>query len=305
MFCNMLTSIKRVIKFGWINFRRNSGLSIATIFIIAMTITLLTSLFLFRATSQFLISYLEEKIDISVYFEIDTPEIAILEVKEKLLKIPEVKDVEYVSREEALEDFIKRHEDDPYLMKALEVIEENPFLAILNIRAWDIGQYGPVVKFLEAEPEDIIKKIDYHQRKLVIERVCIVTFWINRIGLISSLVLILIAVLVVFNTIKLAILNQKEELAVQRLVGASNWFIRGPFLIQGMISGFLAALICLLFFSGAIYFLSPKIDILLSGFNISAYFFDKILFVFLAQMVVGIGLGVISSMIAIRKYLKV
>ena len=93
----MLTLIKRVIKFGWINFSRNSGLSIATIFIIVMTISLMTSLFLFREAGQFLISYLQEKIDISVYFKIDSQEIDILEVKEELLKIPEVKNVQYIS----------------------------------------------------------------------------------------------------------------------------------------------------------------------------------------------------------------
>lgn len=302
----MLTLIKRLIKFGWINFSRNSGLSIATIFIIVMTISLMTSLFLFREAGQFLISYLQEKIDISVYFKIDSQEIDILEVKEELLKIPEVKNVQYVSREQALENFIQKHKDDPFLMESLAEVGENPFPAALNIKVWQADQYGQVVKFLEAGLfENVIEKTDYHQRKPVIERVFAITSWINRAGLVFSLILVLIAVLVAFNTIRLAISNQKEELAVQRLVGASNWFIRGPFLVHGAISGFLAALISILIFAVAIFFFGPKIDILLPGFNISAYFFDKIFLVFLAQAVVGVGLGTISSAIAIKRYLKV
>jgi len=302
----MLVSIKRLIKFGWLNFSRNSGLSIATIFIIVMTISLMTSLFLFREAGRFLISYLQEKIDISVYFKIDTPEIDILTVKEELLKIPEVKNVEYVSREEALENFIQKHKDDPFLMKSLEEVGENPFPAALNIKAWQADQYGQVVKFLETGPfENIIEKADYHRRKPVIERVFAITSWINRAGLIFSLALILIAVLVAFNTIRLAILNQKEELAVQRLVGASNWLIRGPFLVQGAISGFLAALISLLLFIAAVFFFCPKVNILLPGFNISTYFFAHIFLIFLVQAVVGISLGMISSALAIKKYLEV
>ncbi len=305
----MLTSIKRLIKSGWINFCRNSGLSIATIFIIVMAISLMTSLFLFRGAGQFLISYLQEKVDISVHFKIDTPESDILEVKEELLKNPEVKNVEYISKEEALDNFIKRHKDDYGIMKGLEEVKiatPFPFPAVLNIRAHELGQYGQIVRFLEAGPfGNIIKEIDYHRRKLVIERVFAITAWINRAGLVFSLVLILIAVLIAFNTIRLAILNQKEELAIQRLVGASNWFIRGPFLVQGAISGFSAALISFLIFTAAVFFFGPKVDILLPGFNISAYFFDKILFVFLAQTVVGIGLGMISSAIAVKRYLKV
>ncbi len=302
----MFASIKRLTKFGWINFSRHSGLSIATIFIIVMTISLMTSLFLFREAGQFLISYLQEKIDVSVYFKIDTPETDILGAKEELLKIPEVKNIEYVSKEEALENFIQRHKDDPFLMESLAEVGENPFPAALNIKVWQADQYGPVVKFLEAGLfEGIIEKVDYHQRKPVIERVFAITSWINRAGLIFSLILALIAVLVAFNTIRLAILNQKEELVVQRLVGASNWFIRWPFLIQGAISGFLAALISFLIFAAAVFFFGPKVDILLPGFNISAYFFDKIFLIFLVQVIVGIGLGTISSAIAIRRYLKV
>ncbi len=304
----MFTFFRRIIKSGWLNFSRNIGLSITTIFILVITISLATSLFLFREAGQFLISFFQEKVDVSVFFKIDTPESDILEVKEKLLKIPEVKDVKYISREEALENFTQRHKDDYGLMRGLDEVMVDipfPFPAVLNIRVWQVDQFGPVVKFLEAEPENIIYGIDYYRRKIVIARVGVITEWINRIGLISFLILGLIAILVAFNTIKLAILNQKEELTVQRLVGASNWFIGGPFLVQGAISGFFAALISLLFFSGIIYFLGPKIDILLPGFNIFTYFFDKILFIFLAQVTIGIGLGVISSTIAIRKYLKV
>ena len=309
LYCNMFTSIKRVIKFGWLSFCRNSGLSFTTIFIMVMAISLITSLFLFHKAGQFFISYLEAKVDISVEFKINTQETEILEIKEELLKLPEVRYVEYISKERALENFIQEHGDDPYLMTGLKEVVKDipfPFPAILNIRAYEAGQYKQIVKFLEAEQfENIIERKDYYDRKLIIERVFAITSWITQAGIISSLILILIAILITFNTIKLAILNQKEELVIQRLVGASNWFIRGPFLIQGIISGFFAGLISLLIFISVIHFFGHKIEVLLPGFNISVYFFDKIFIIFLGQVAIGMGLGIISSAIAIRKYLKV
>jgi cell division transport system permease protein len=120
-----------------------------------------------------------------------------------------------------------------------------------------------------------------------------------------SLVLALIAFLVAFNQVKLAIFNSREEIAVQRLVGASNWFIRGPFLVQGIISGFLAVLIALLIFFPLLFFLGPKMEILFPGLNLFSLFTANFFLILLLQILTGIGLGIISSLIAMRKYLKV
>jgi len=117
--------------------------------------------------------------------------------------------------------------------------------------------------------------------------------------------LALVAILVVFNTVRLAIYSSREEIRVMRLVGASNWFIRGPFLVQGAISGFAAVVITLLIFTGALFFLSPKLEILFPGLNIFNSFTGNFGMLFLIQIFAGVGLGVVSSIIAIRKYLKI
>lgn len=309
----MFTSLKRIIKFGWLNFSRNKELNFSAIFIIVIAILLITSLFVFREMSQSFILYLQEKIDISVSFKIDIQETVILEIKDELLKTPEVKNIQYVSREEALESFIQRHKDDENLMRGLEevkVVSPLPFPAVLNINAWGPNQYEQIAKFLENERfKNIIYNIDYDDRRLIIERVFIATERTNQIVIIISSILILIAILIIFTTTKLAILHQKEEIIVQRLVGASNWFIRSPFLIQGMISGFFAALISFLIPVTAIYFWGQEINALFPKFfwdgDVSAYFFDRIFLIFLVQVVIGVGLGIISSAIAVRKYLKV
>lgn len=301
----MLISLKRIIRSGWLNFSRNKGLSLATIFIMVMTISLVTSLFLFRDITQFLISSLQEKVDISVYFKEAVQEKDILQLREEINKIPEVKNIEYVSRETALERFTQRYKDNQVVMESLAEVG-NPLLASLNIKAWEASQYITVTNFLETSSyKNLIDKVDYYQRKPVIERIFSITSAINKTGIGFSLILAIVAILVAFNTIRLAIYNSKEEISVMRLVGASNWFIRGPFLVQGAISGFAAAIITLLIFTGALFFLSPKLEILFPGLNIFNSFTGNLGILFLIQIFTGVGLGVVSSIIAIRKYLKV
>ena len=225
----MFISLKRIVKGGWIAFSRNIGLSIATIFVMVMVIFLITFLFLFNTASKILTSSIQEKVDISVYFKKEVLPERILEVKSDLAQIPDVKEVEYVSEGQALEKFIERHRDDPLLMESLTEVGENPFLTSLNIKAWQASQYEQVSKFLETSSyKNLIEKVDYYQRKPVIDKIFSITSAVNKIAFFLIVVLGLIAVLVALNTIRIAIYNSKEEIATMRLVGASNWFIRGP-----------------------------------------------------------------------------
>jgi cell division transport system permease protein len=302
----MFTSLKRIFRYSWLSFRRNSGSSLATVFIVVITIFLITFLFLFQGTSQFLVSSLQEKVDISVYFKEDSLEEDILQAQSQLSEIPEVKNIEYISRQEALERFIKKHEDNPTLMESLKEVGENPFLASLNIKSWEASQYEQVASFLENSLfRDLIEKVDYYQRKPVIEKLFSITSTINKVGLAISIILVIISFLVVFNTIRLAIYNSGEEIKIQRLVGASNWFIRGPFLMQGIISGLFATTITILLFALLSWFTAPRIEALLPDFNIFNFFLNNFWILLLIQLVTGIGIGVVSSLIAMRRYLKI
>ncbi len=299
----MLTPLKRVIRSGWSAFRRQAGLSAATIFILVMTIALVTSLFLFEKTSRLMISQLQEKVDISVYFTRETLEDDILQIKDEIAKIPQVTDVEYVSHEIALAELLARH---PELAESTRETEGLLNLASLNIQAGQASQYAAISDFLEnASFRNSIEKVDYFQRKPVIDRIFSLTSTINLTGFILSLLLALITFLVAFNHVKLAIFSSREEIAIQRLVGASNWFIRGPFLVQGVISGFFAILITLFIFFPLLFFLGPKMEILFPGLNLFELFTANFFLILFLQFFTGIGLGIISSLIAMRKYLEV
>jgi cell division transport system permease protein len=302
----MFTSLRRVIKSGLDSFSRDGGLAAANIFIMVMTISVITSIFLFQDVSRFLIASLQEKVDISAYFKYEASEEEILEVKEELSQLTQVKEVEYVSKEEALTKFSERHQDDPVLMESLEEVGYNPFLASLNIKAFNPGQYEEVAGFLEdSSYGSIIEKVDYYQRKPVIERIFALTSNLNTAGIILSLVLVIVAILVAFNSVRLAIYNCREEIKIQRLVGASNWFIRGPFLVQGAVTGAFSALITLFLFTFLSWILNTKIGVLFPDLSLFGVFLSNFWLILLIQLVAGIGLGMVSSLIAIRRYLRI
>jgi len=299
----MFTLLKRIITAGWLAFKRQGGLTLATVFVLIMTVSLATCLYTFHYLTQFVISQIQEKVDISVYFKRDASEEEILKIKDEIAKFPEIKEVRYIPHEKGIEDLLKKH---PELKESVEETKDILNLASLNIKAVQSFQYAAISQFLEKEPfKEFIEKVDYYERKPIIEKVFSLTGKINQTGFILSLVLAAVAFLLTFNQIKIAIFNLKEEIAIQRLVGASNWFIRGPFLIQGMISGILASLISLFIFSFLFYFLSPKLVDLLSGFDLFAFFKKNFYPIFIIQLLTGMGLAIFSSLVAIRKYLKI
>lgn len=304
----MFTKIKRIIDFAIRDFYRNKGISIAAIFVLVVTIILVTNLFFFRGMAGYLTSEIQNKIDITAYFKEDAKEEDILAVKDQIIKTsPDIKNIEYVSREQALELFNEKHQGNAVLIKSLEQVGDNPFLPSLNITTnGDPLQYESVSNILQtSDYSKLIDKVDFSQKKDTIRKVYSITSNINKFGIVLSVILIIVAILVVFNTIKLAIENSKEEISTMKVVGASDWFIRGPYIIQGAVYGIIAFLICFLITGLFTYVLSPEIEILLPGFNAFNYFLTNCWILVSIQLGFGVGVGVISSFVVVKKYLEV
>ncbi len=304
----MLTNFKRIIKFASTDFWRNKGISLAAVFVLVITIMLATSLFFFRGISQYLVSQVQDKIDITAYFKEDASEADILKIKEEILRMsPDIKKIEYVSKDNALKIFIEKHKDNNVFSKALEEVGQNPFLPSLNITTTGSAlQYEQISNILQTKDYSaFVDKVDFSQKKDTIEKVFTITSGINAFGLILGIILVVVAILVVFNTIKLAVEGSKNEIATMRIVGASNWFIRGPFIVQGAIYGLIAFIICFVFSALLTYFLYSKIGVILPGFNIFNYFLSNFWIFLLIQFGFGVGLGMISSFIVVKKYLQV
>lgn len=304
----MFTNISRTIKFAFNNFSRNKGISIATIFVLVVAIMLVTSLFFFRGITNYLTTELKNKIDITAYFIENASEEDILNVKEELLKIsPNIKSIEYISKEKAYAIFSEKYQDSEVLQRALLEVGDNPFLPSLNIITnGDPTEYQEISNTLETSVfSSLIHKIDFYQKKDTIEKVYSITSNINRFGIIAGIILIIISILVVLNTVKLAIDSSKDEISTMKIVGASDWFVRGPFIAEGIIYGLIAFLFCILFSGIFAYLFSAKVSVILPGFNMFNYFLNNFWLFVLIQLIFGVGVGVVSSLVVVKKYLDI
>ena len=302
----MKESLKRIWWTGWTNFRRNSYLSFGTTGVMVLVLILFSALMSLNFLSLRIVASLQEKVDVTAYFKIDASEEEIMKVREDIQGLSQVRGVEYVSRDQALDEFKSRHEGDILIQESLDELGSNPLQASLNIRAANSAQYAEIVTFLEGNKfRSLIDKINFYENEQVISRVERISQGLQNWGFILTMALAMVAVLVTFNTIRLTIYNQRQEIEIMRLVGGSNWHIRAPYLVEGGLYGVFAAVITLVIFYPFIYLASPKAEALIPISILMGYVignaFKYIALVFSA----GILLGVMSSGVAIRRFLKI
>jgi len=299
-----MVTLSRIIKYGWQAFLRNGWLNVSTISIMILAAFVFEGLILFNVTGQAAIQSIQSKIDISVYFKSSVSEDSILNIKRSLEALTEVKSVEYISRDRALEEFKARHAGEETITRTLDELETNPLLASLNIKAKDPRDYGEIASYLDAaEIKDLVEKVTYAQNQIVIERLIALVETLKRGGFLLTFFLAFLAVIVTFNTIRLAIFSASEQIGIMRLVGASNNFIRGPYVVEGVFYGIIAAVISFFLFIPLINFLSPYLNNFIPEFNLRLYFQKEFLGLFFYQILFCVSLGIFSSIIAVRRYL--
>jgi cell division transport system permease protein len=255
---------------------------------------------------------IRDKVDINVYFVTTAGEADILAMKKNLEALPEVAPpIIYTTKEQALADFKKRHENDQFTIQALDELGENPLGAKLNIKAKDPSQYESIAQFLQnksllsANGTSIIDKVNYYQNKAAIDRLSKIIDSANSLGLVLTIVLIIISMLITFNTLRLVIYMSRDEIGVMRLVGASTNYIRGPFFVAGAIYGFISAILTLILFYPITLWLGNTTENFFVGLNIFHYYTTNFGQIFLIIIASGVAIGSISSFFAVRKYLKV
>lgn len=303
--------IKRVLVSGWKNFVRGGAVSVATVLIMTVTLAIIGSLIFLSALLNYTLATITEKVDVSVYFVTTASEQEIFAVKDQLEKLPQVSSVSYTSATDALAAFRERHANDQLTLQALNELGGNPLDASLEVRAKDPSQYESIVSFLEASPAlsaggaSIVDRINYAQNKDVIDRLSLAIQATREIGFAVVILFAVASILIAFATIRLAIYTAKDEIAVMRLVGASNNYIQGPFVITGIITGISAALFVLLLLWPASWYAGTKTEGWFGGFNIASYYAEHFAFIFFVLILSGLALGAIASVFAIRRYLKV
>ena len=304
-----LIHTKRIVRSGYRNFVRSGFTSLASILMMVITLFVITSLIFVKATLTESLNDIKEKVDVTIYFVPGADEDSIMAVQSALSKLPEVKDVSYTSSDVAIAMFREKHANDYLTLQALDELNTNPLGASLNVKAKDPSHYESISKYFDGDNAlakgalTIIDKIDYHQNKIVIDRLTAIIAGAEKLGFVLSLILILISIIITFSTIRLIIYMSREEIGVMKLVGAGPRYIQGPFIVSGVLVGITASLITiLLFFPISIWLGNQVTDFV--GINLYTYFKANFFQLFIIMLGSGILLGGISSAFAIARYLR-
>lgn len=305
------TNAKRIIKTGFVSFWRNGFVSFASVVVMTITLSAIGFIIFIGAILGASLAQLEDKVDVNVYFYTTAQEADILTLKGNLEELNEVASVEYVSREDALVLFRERHQNDSLTLQALDELGDNPLGAILNIKAQETSQYETVAAFLEGEEAlgaggvPIIERVNFFENQAAIERLTQVIDATEALGYAIAAVFAVISIIITFTTIRLAIYTNREEIGVMRLVGASNRYIRGPFVIEGILYGLVSGLITLAVYYPLTLWLGPITERFFGSINVFDYYIVHFGELFIIIVISGIILGALSSYLAVRRYLKV
>lgn len=302
----MATTLLRILKYGFQSFWRNGWLSTATVIVMVLALITFQGLLLFDAVTTAAVDSIRDKIDIAVYFRRTAAEDDMLKMKKAVEELPTIKSVEYISSADALVDFKEKHKNEPTISQALAELTQNPLLASLNIKAKDSNDYPVIADYLNNQSfVSIVDKVTYGQNKNAIDRLNKVIDTLNRMGLAVTLFIAFAASLVAFNTIRLAIYSNRDEIGIMRLVGASNTFIKGPYIVNGILYGFFGVLVTIGLVAPLMHIISPVVVRLIPEMNLETYFYVNLPTLIGYLFIFGAGLGIVSSWVAIRRYLRV
>ncbi len=303
------TSIKRITKSGFVGFWRNAFVSLAAIFVMTVTLSVIGIALFMGQLLDTSLEQIRSKVDINVYFVTTAEEQDILGLKSALAALPDVAEVTYLSRDAALKEFKKSHENDQLTLQALSELGDNPLGASLSIRAKDTSQYEGIEAFLKEKrdlenPEKpFIRETNFYKNKDAIDKLTRIINGVEKFSIVTLAILIFASVLITFNTVRLAIFTAREEITVMRLVGASNMFIRGPFILQGIMYGCIAGIITLVLFYPLTIWLGSVTESFFQ-LNIFHYYVNNFPHMFVVIVGAGVVLGSVSSIFAITRYLK-
>ncbi len=306
----MWTGFKRIVRSGFIGFWRNAFVSLAAIFVMTVALFVIGSTMLLDQLLGASLQNIQSKVDINVYFVTSAEETDVLALQTSLESLPEVAEVTYTSGEEALALFRERHRNDETIIQGLEELNENPLGATLAVRAKATNQYEGIASFLKEQQESespenpLIDEVNFVKNKEAIDKLTSIIEAVESSSLVVMVFLIVAAVLITFNTIRLAIYTTREEISVMRLVGASNMFIRGPFMLQGTMYGLIAGVVALLLLYPVLLWIGPETELFFE-FNLFTYFINDFAYIFGVIVGSGMVLGLVSSILAVSRYLRV
>lgn len=307
-------TLKRIFRAGFLDFWRNSFVSLASILVMTVTLFVAGVVVFAGVILNATLQDLRDKADVNVYFTTTASEADIFQLQKTVQARPEVASAQYISETDRLAAFRERHQNDQLALQALDELGGNPLGAVLTIKAKDISQYDAIANFLKQQQAlstgnqaNIIDKVNYFdaQHREALTRLERITDSAQRLGLIIVIILILTTIAISFSTLRLAIYTSREEIQVMRLVGAGRFYIRAPFMVEGMLYGLFAGMFTLILFYPLTYWMGQKTESFFGGINVFSYYVSHFPLFFLMIVGTGVVLGVVASFLAVRRYLKI
>ena len=302
-----MSSFWRILKYAFQDLFRNVGLSFMTVFILVLMLLSVNVLWSVDILTKEAIRQVKEQINMSLYFVPEAKDKDIAEIQNYLKSFPEVTDLKLLSREDVLNSFKERHKLSKEVLSALDELGSNPFGPTLVVKTKEPADYQKIMQALDVPEYDTLiesKSFEQHQDAIVkLQNI------MNRLEQsVFGLVILfgIISFLIIFNTIRVGIATQRIEIGIKRLVGASNWFIRAPYLMESLIFTLLSMAVTVGVIYLALRWVDPYLAIVFSGgLSLTNYYNSHILYVFGIQTVAVLILTVLSSTLAMRRQLKV
>lgn len=302
-----MLSFLRIIKFSFQDIVRNIWLSIVTITILTLALFSMNMLFTVKLISENAVEAVKNKINISLYFKPDASEAMILDVRQKVSAMSNVKETTFISKSVALDNFKNNNKNNPEILNALKELGKNPLSPSLIIVPRDFDNSDSLITSLKMLESEAIESRDFSDNSAILEKIGFITARINEVGMFLILIFILTSLLVVYNAIKVAIYTHRQEIEIMRLVGASSFFIYTPYLFSAFIYALISTLIVIISFFPILSLLQPYLEVFFTGYNVNilTYYVDNFVLVFGAQFLAVFGITLIASLLAARKYAKV
>ncbi len=300
----------RIVRTGVINFFRNASLAIAAMAVMVVTLSIILLSLVVNTTLSGTIKQITDKIDVSVYLKDEVTANERREFIQKLETLPNVASTKYLSKEEALEAYRQENINNPDLLTAINQTD-NPLPATIRIKPKDLDRVQEIQTFLNQEENKVLQAEEPSysgDRKEAIDKISHAANVLQRVGIAGIILFAVISVLIIFNTIQMAIFNRRDEISIMRLLGANTWYIRGPFVVETIMYGIISGLISILLIKSLFIASSGPLEAsslgLLDITYAQRYFNDHFWILLFAQIGIGVIIGAGSSIIATRRYLK-
>ncbi|MGO0063563.1 permease-like cell division protein FtsX [Brevibacillus fluminis] len=295
-----IRTLGRHVREGMKNLGRNGWMTFASISAVTITLFILGVFLLLAFNVNYIAQTIEKQVEIRVFVDLLADKPAIEQLEAKLKALPKVESVQYVSKEQGLVNFRKSMGEKGYLLDGME--KENPFPDSFVVKTKQPQDTAEVAQAIKKIPS--ITDVNYGEG--TVEKLFVTTRTVRDIGIVFIVGLAFTAMFLIANTIKLTIVARRREIEIMKLVGATNWFIRWPFFVEGLMMGMVGALIPILVLGFGYHYLLSLVT------NGSVIPFFKLLPLFplgyqvaLLLLAIGAFIGIWGSMVSVRRFLRV